>query len=253
MHLHIFSDLHADMADIKPMEALPEVDVVVVAGDVCEGAVNGFARLRKIVPEQVAMVMGNHEFYQRTFPDELKLARAEAARFGVHLLENDAVVLSGARFVGCTLWTDYAIFGPGSEVHTMAVCRDRMNDHRRITWRKQPWLRFRPQEALGLHLISRTWLTGVLQTPFDGPTVVVTHHAPGWGSVADKYRNDRVTAAYASDLSALIQATQPALWVHGHIHTPADYRIGATRVVCNPHGYGRENPDFDPALVVEVA
>jgi len=24
-------------------------------------------------------------------------------------------------------------------------------------------------------------------------------------------------------------------------------------VICNPHGYGRENPDFDPALVVEVA
>ncbi|BAM89624.1 conserved hypothetical protein [Bradyrhizobium oligotrophicum S58] len=134
----------------------------------------------------------------------------------------------------------------------MAVCRDRMNDHRRITWRKQPWLRFRPQEALGLHRTSRTWLTGLLETPYDGPTIVVTHHAPDWGSVAERYRNDRVTAAYVSDLSALILATQPALWVHGHIHTPSDYRIGSTRVICNSHGYGRENPAFDPALVVEV-
>jgi len=25
------------------------------------------------------------------------------------------------------------------------------------------------------------------------------------------------------------------------------------RVICNPHGYGSENPDFDPALVVGVA
>ncbi|MDU0953809.1 MAG: hypothetical protein E6614_17045 [Bradyrhizobium sp.] len=58
-------------------------------------------------------------------------------------------------------------------------------------------------------------LTGLLETPFDGPTIVVTHHAPGWGSVAERYRNDRVTAAYASDLSALILATQPTLWVHG--------------------------------------
>ncbi|CAL77254.1 hypothetical protein BRADO3471 [Bradyrhizobium sp. ORS 278] len=32
MHLHIFSDLHADMADTKPIEAPPGVDVVVVAG-----------------------------------------------------------------------------------------------------------------------------------------------------------------------------------------------------------------------------
>ncbi|UFZ08661.1 hypothetical protein LQG66_03520 [Bradyrhizobium ontarionense] len=71
--------------------------------------------------------------------------------------------------------------------------------------------------------------------------------------VANNYRNDRVTAAFASDLTELILATQPALWVHGHIHTPSDYRIGSTRVICNPHGYGRENPAFDPALVVEVA
>ncbi len=49
MHLHISSDLHADMADIKPIEALPGVDVVVVAGDVCEEAVNGFVQLREIV------------------------------------------------------------------------------------------------------------------------------------------------------------------------------------------------------------
>lgn len=51
------------------------------------------------------MVMGNHEFDHRTFPEELKLARAEAARFGVHLLEDEAVVLAGVRFAGATLWT----------------------------------------------------------------------------------------------------------------------------------------------------
>ncbi|WP_315712245.1 MULTISPECIES: metallophosphoesterase [unclassified Bradyrhizobium] len=254
MHLHVFSDLHTDTAEIKPIEALPGIDVAVVAGDVCEGVVNGFARLREIVAEDVpiVMVMGNHEFYHRTYPEELKLARAEAARFGVHLLENEAVVLAGVRFAGATLWTDYAIFGPGSEAEAMAACGDTMHDHRCIIWQDEPWLRFTPREALGLHLTSRTWLTGLLETPFDGPTVVVTHHAPGWGSVAERYHNDLTTAAFASDLSALILATQPALWIHGHIHTPSDYRVGTTCVICNPHGYGRENPDFDPELVVEV-
>ncbi|MGJ4953213.1 metallophosphoesterase [Bradyrhizobium sp. HKCCYLS20291] len=254
MHLHIFSDLHVDVADIKPIAALPGVDAVVVAGDVCEGAVNGFARLREIVPEPVpiVMVMGNHEFYQRTFTEELKLARAEAARFSVHLLENAAVEIAGVRFIGCTLWTDYAIFGPGSEAAAMAACLDGLADHRCITWRERPWRRFTPQHALGLHQSSRAYLAEVLATPFAGPTVVVTHHAPAWGSVAERYRNDRLTPGFASDLSALILSTQPALWIHGHIHTPSDYLIGNTRVICNPHGYGRENPAFDPALVVEV-
>jgi hypothetical protein len=40
--------------------------------------------------------------------------------------------------------------------------------------------------------------------------------------------------------------------MHGHTHDSADYRVGETRVVCNPRGYGLENPSYDPALVIEV-
>lgn len=46
---------------------------------------------------------------------------------------------------------------------------------------------------------------------------------------------------------------QPTLWVHGHTHVGLDYRTGQTRVICNPHGYGNENPAFDPALVIDIA
>jgi Icc-related predicted phosphoesterase len=255
MKLQIFSDLHADVAEPKPIALQPDVELVVVAGDVCEGAVQAFERLRAIVPlpTPIIMVMGNHEYYHRTLPDELAVARHQAHGFAIHLLENDAIVIGGVRFAGGTLWTDYAIFGPGSQTHDMAVAQDGLNDHRRITWRKTPWQRFRPQEALGLHQSSRCYLAGLLATSFDGPTVVVTHHAVGWGSVAPKYRNDRLTAAFASDLSDLITTTQPTLWVHGHTHASSDYHIGLTRVICNPHGYGRENPDFDPALIAEIA
>jgi hypothetical protein len=44
----------------------------------------------------------------------------------------------------------------------------------------------------------------------------------------------------------------PELFVHGHTHCSFDYRVGQTRVLCNPHGYGDENPDFNPSLIVEV-
>ncbi|WP_316229062.1 hypothetical protein [Bradyrhizobium sp. SZCCHNR1070] len=53
-------------------------------------------------------------------------------------------------------------------------------------------------------------------------------------------------------MSRLILATRPALWIHGHIHPPSDYYVGATRVVCNPHCYGRENPAFDPGITVTL-
>jgi Icc-related predicted phosphoesterase len=126
-----------------------------------------------------------------------------------------------------------------------------MNDHRLIGWRKKPWLRFRPQEAALLHQRSKTYIAETLAVPFAGPTVVVTHTAI-WESVHPRFRSDPVTGAFASNLSPLIETYKPALWVHGHVHNSSDYCIGATRVLCNPHGYGEENPDFNGALVVEV-
>ena len=134
----------------------------------------------------------------------------------------------------------------------MNACATGMNDHRRIGWQKQPWLRFRPQEAALLHHQSKTYLAEVLATPFRGPTVVISHHACHPRSIHPEFMSDSLTGAFASDLSTLIEAHQPTLWVHGHVHQSFDYRVGETRILCNPHGYGTENPNFDGALVVEV-
>ena len=229
------------------------VDVVIVAGDTCEGVLKAFKHLRQIVPAHIPiiLVMGNHEYYHRFVPDELALARSQASDFNIHLLEDNTVVLGGARFLGASLWTDYAIFGDANQAAVMNACANGMNDHRLIGWQKQPWLR-RPQEAALLHHRSKAYLAGELAAPFDGPTVVVTHHAPHWNSVHPSFRSDPVTGAFVSDLEDLIMATHPTLWVHGHVHNSCDYSVGATRVLCNPHGYGSENPTFDGALVVEV-
>ncbi len=276
MKIQIFSDLHVDARAIKKITIQDGVDLVIVAGDTCEGALRAFEYLRRIVPMHIpiVMVMGNHEYYRRFVPIELALARSHAPAFNIHLLENDAVVLGGAtaklvptagktdnhvehddtlvRLVGATLWTDYAIFGEANQAAVMNACAGGMNDHRLIGWQKQPWLRFRPQEAALLHQESKAYLAKILAVPFAGPTVAITHHAVHWNSVHPRFRADPVTGAFVSDLSALIEAHQPALWVHGHVHNCFDYRVGATRIVCNPHAYGKENPDFDGAFVVEV-
>jgi Predicted phosphoesterases, related to the Icc protein len=62
--------------------------------------------------------------------------------------------------------------------------------------------------------------------------------------------------AFASDLSDVLWRYQPELWVHGHVHSAADYRVGNTRVLCNPRGYRRpdwaEKTGWREELVVEV-
>lgn len=111
-----------------------------------------------------------------------------------------------------------------------------------------------PSDTHGFHIRDRNWLDGKFEEPFDGEAVVVTHMAPSMQSVPERYKKDPLSAAFASNLDALIERTRPGLWIHGHTHDSFDYRIGRTRVMCNPYGYyGRElNPDFREDLVAEI-
>jgi Icc-related predicted phosphoesterase len=254
VNIQIFSDLHIDVYPIKPITVVPGVDLVIVAGDVCEGLLRAFEHLRRIVPMDIPILMvpGNHEYYRRFMPDELALALAHAGASNLHILNGTALELSGVRFVGATLWTDYRILGEANQARVMNACAKGMNDHRLIGWQKKPWKRFRPQEAALLHHRSKADITETLAAPFAGPTVVVSHHAVHWDSIHPQFRSDPVTGAFVSDLSELIETYQPTLWVHGHVHNSSDYLVGKTRVLCNPHGYGTENSSFDGALVVAV-
>jgi predicted phosphodiesterase len=267
MRFQLFSDLHADVAPHKSIKLADRLDAVVVAGDVCEGAQKAFRMLRGIVPVEIPIVavLGNHEFYGRFHSIEVEEARRFALDFGVSLLEEDSASIRGVRFVGATAWTDYRLFGDRNAPAAMTAARTGLNDHRRIGWRKTPWGRFRPEEALMLHWRTRAFLKDALAT--DQPTVVVTHHAPSMLSVADRYKTDILTAAFASSIAHdLLETPLPTadaateflprlradVWCHGHTHNSADYVVGTTRVIANPHGYGNENEHFDPSLVVEI-
>ena len=255
----VFSDLHLPVNRGAPALHVPEdADFVVVAGDIAAPVGQSMAFLEAEVAAQgkpVVFVAGNHEHYGQDFNASMASGVAARAKYpGVQWLENEAVVLGGVRFLGATLWTDYYLYH-NSET-AMAVARRDLNDHAAIS-SKHRWAergRFSPNEALLLHRESRAWLETALANPFDGKTVVVTHHAPHPLSVAPVYAGDSLTPAFVSDLSTLIEQYQPDLWVHGHTHASFDYVVPGTktRVVCNPRGYGDENPEFDVGKVVEI-
>ena len=254
LRIQIVSDLHIDV-DRAELRLAPGADVVVVAGDTCEGVERGFAWLRVAVPAPtpIITVAGNHEHYRHVLPEQLDHGRAAVAEHGITFLENDETVIGGVRLLGCTLWTDFALRGEAWQLPDMAAARDGMNDYRRITMAKKPWRRFLPRDALAMHLRSRAWLERVLAIPFDGPTVVVTHHAPSPLSLDVGHRPSSLDPCYASNLDALVAGSDAVLWIHGHTHHCCDYRLGGTRVINNGHGYGGENAgSYDPALVVDV-
>ncbi|WP_279483212.1 metallophosphoesterase [Aureimonas sp. SK2] len=252
MRLHVLSDLHLEHRLGQGwLPPVVDCDVVVVAGDVANPPAVSLRWLADAFQAPVVFVAGNHEFYGTVMP---RVASPDPVP-GVHHLENRSVVLGGTRFLGCTLWTDYELYGPASLEHAMNIAGLGLNDHRMIASSEpdenRRVLRFMPEHARLLHMASRIWLEEELAKPFDGPTVVVTHHAPTPRSIHPRFEGDVMNPAFASDLTDLIVRVGPDLWIHGHVHNSFDYRIGRTRVVANPKGYGDENPTFDPRLVIE--
>lgn len=255
----VWSDLHVPVNHGAPPIVVPEdVDFVLVAGDIAAPVGKSMVFLEAEVAKQgrpVIFVAGNHEHYGEDY--ERSMTSGLEARPhcpGVHWLENEAVVLDGVRFLGCALWTDYDLFR--SRELAVEAARGSMNDHYVIKSKGQlarHW-KWSPEQALQTHRASRRWLEAALAEPFDGMTVIVTHHGPHPLSVAPQFAKDPVTPAFVSDLSAVIEKWQPDLWVHGHTHHSFDYIVPGTRtrVVCNPRGYGSENPRFGIGLTVEV-
>jgi predicted phosphodiesterase len=252
LRLYILSDLHLEQADFRPYRTL--ADVIVLPGDIGHAA-EGVLWARNTFPDQeIIYVPGNHEFYGWRREDRLAEMRKVARATGVHLLDNDEVVISGVRFLGSTLWTDFRCFGADVMADAMVEAQQRLNDFRLIAEESTKG-KFTPARSIELHEQSLAWLSGKLEEPFDGKTVVVTHHLPSMKSVAEKYQYDLLTACFASDLDFLFGKME--LWIHGHTHSSSDYEVRGTRVICNPRGYERnnhsvENFEFKPALVVAV-
>lgn len=256
MKLLVASDVHLEFGEPwQPADA--DYDVLVLAGDIHVGTA-GWKFFSSEREAAMVYVAGNHEFYGQHLPATLRALHrlgAEGAGRGAFFLERSSTVIEGVRLLGCSLWTDFCLFGGERQCAAMEAAERAMTDYRKIVIAKDgpTKVMLAAQDTLRLHQQARDWLAREFARPHEGPTVVVTHHAPSIHSLAPRFRADRVSAAYASNLEALIEEYQPALWLHGHTHTACDYRIGATRVVANPKGYpGEHGTGFRPALILEV-
>jgi predicted phosphodiesterase len=265
VRLLVLSDLHVEWAAWTPPAPRASYDLVVLAGDIAQGTLALHWARRAFPDAPIVQVAGNHEFFETERTRALDAMRAVARRLDILLLEEDAVVVEGVEFVGCTVWTDYRLHErPGrpvamSAADAMAGARRAMLDYRLIDVADpsapQGVRRFTPEDSVDLHERARAWLAARLARPAAGPRVVVTHHLPSWHSVSPAYAAAPSNPAFASDLDDLLPAAD--LWIHGHTHSSHDYLVAGCRVVCNPRGYpmrtgGFENPRFDPAKVVVV-
>ena len=248
--LHIMSDIHLEFSTFEPPAT--DADIIILAGDIGKGD-KGVYWAREIFPDkQILYVPGNHEFYGTQRLETLAQLHIAGEQCGVQMLDDTEIVLEGVRFLGSTLWTDFMLFGEAKQSTAMSDGQLSLNDFRVI--REKAMQPFTPARSIELHKKSLAWLKAKLDEPFEGKTVVVTHHLPSKMSVVDRFKDDLLSACFASELDYLFG--QMDLWIHGHTHDNLDYEVNGTRVICNPRGYvtcrGQENFDFKPGLVIEI-
>jgi predicted phosphodiesterase len=262
MQVQIASDLHLDALQKKfpdgpALDAAPGADLLILAGDIHLGAagVDRFADW----PVPVVYVSGNHEAYGAGYSETVSAIAGRAQGTNIHYLERRSIELDGVRFLGCCLWTDYALYGDREK--SMEYARDAMSDHRSIL--REDGGPFGPEDALAEHRSAIQWLVKELATPFRGKTVVITHHGVSPDSIHERFHDHPVNVGFLSDLRELLPFAD--LWIHGHVHDSFDYRSGGARVIANPRGYALnlasahsvaelqwENRAFNPHCVVEI-
>jgi len=248
--LWIMSDLHLEFSGIYDfIEQLPQnmdYDIAVLAGDIDIKIVQSNSHALEIFKDNpIIQVAGNHEFYHGCLEDENTFINSTKTHKG--FLQNSILIIDDIRFIGCTLWTDFNL--NGDQLGAMRLAKYLINDYRFIRNKNE---KITPNEILKEFTVSKYFIMAELEKAFYGKTVVVTHHAPSGRSKSKKIDHRSSNPYFCSDLDSFILQYQPDLWIHGHTHFSHDYYIGKTRVVCNPKGYGNENPSFKSDFVIDI-
>ena len=265
-----WSDLHLEFNGAGPVpqpEDMPGElpDAILIAGDLATAGRHVDALLVAWdawrVP--ILMVPGNHEYYgkhrvQKTVRMEAeRLSEIRAAGADIDVLRCRSRVIGDTRVLGATLWTGFDLAGGDRRQLAMNLASDKMNDYRRIQWhdaRRGIFRKMIPADTLEMHRHEKSWLLETLAQPFDGRTVVMTHHIPVAQQLKDN-RNQMESCAYASDLWPLIGYHAVDAWISGHSHDNVECVLegaeGPVAFLSNARGYPGEDTGFQPFRILD--
>ena len=251
MKIQLLSDLHREMA---PYFSIPDTDadVIILAGDIdggnkgIEWAISEALRLQK----PLLYIAGNHEYYRHEYFSLQAQMREIAENCSlIHFLECDETIIGDVRFLGTTLWTDYACTRLSEQSENMRLMASILRDHQVISMTDRL---FTPADALSLHQASKAWLENTLNTPYESNTIVITHHGPSIKCAHRDFGNSQMASGFISNLDYLVKKADA--WCYGHTHSSLDRKLGNCRLISNQKGYPRElvPGGFQADIIFEV-
>lgn len=243
MKIQILSDIHVEFhrdngrSFVRTLD--PDVaDVLCIAGDAGTGRLAG--GLLKLIadtyaPKPVLYVPGNHEYYDSSFKVTDRYLRGLGDKIAnLQVLNCNGTKIKGVKVIGAPLWFPNrprnTLFEKG--LADFDMISNFRNEVYSMNVQQQEYLR-------------RNMTRGC---------VVITHHAPSYYSVSERYLSSEINRFYVCPMEELILQKHPTLWIHGHMHSTVDYMVGDCRITANPYGYycAEVNREFDPNRVVEV-
>lgn len=238
MKFQLYSDIHIETRGYFSVPKL-DSDLIILAGDIDVG-LEGLIwaeELTRLHKKPVIYVAGNHEYYHHDYIALTQQMGDFAANYDYLIfMEKDEVIIDGVRFLGTTLWTNYFHeLGEDERDKNIFILDDALYDHRVIKYGNETFSALKAYEE---HLISIQWLKERLMTPFDGKTVVITHHAPSFECNHKEFGMNLFSPGFASNLDELVAMAD--VWCYGHTHSNLDIQLGQCRLISNQTGYRKE-------------
>ena len=251
MKIQLLSDLHLEFDPPELPIISQEADVIIYAGDVSSRkdlALDYFKNVRKETEAKILYVLGNHEFYGKFLHSGSVYKHILREVPNLDVLDRDALLYQGVRFIGCTLWTDF------DDRRSESAARLGMSDYVKIRKMGKYYNTeyIDTVDILNEHYKCRDFLREEFyHASFSSyPVVVITHHSPSFYCVPEGRRGHPMNGAFYVELSDLMIAHKPALWLYGHTHEVHRTTIGDTELLCNSWGYPFESHrNMSPVIV----
>lgn len=240
MKIDIISDIHLtcfkDFGEDFVRTWISEGDLLILAGDI--GEFHWWQTKSRLIDvfcqryEHVLYIAGNHDYYGTTLEEgDIRFRAIEDRIKNFHFLERDIFEFNNIKFAGCSLWFKE---DPMSQFYERF-----MNDFTLIQQFK-PAVYERNQD-------SQEFLRSLQNID-----VIITHHLPSQFSVHERYTGDSCNRFFLCEMDDVILNLAPKFHIHGHTHMSCDYKLGDTRIICNPLGYPRENPGIYGPVTIEM-
>lgn len=259
-YIRVVSDLHLEQFADQRVEFLqqtfiPDDDrdkdsILILAGDISSKPLQLVAFLRVVEKLflKVYYLPGNHEMYghdMSVWAENLIIDMASGPLEDPKNIKTEIVThdvrcqeLENVRIIWGTLWADGGKTAAGKsavgkglrDFYVVRVNQEHLNQECATRL-------FTVEDMAALHRAQKAKIKEYVETPFDGITVVATHHMPSLQLCHPRF-GDQINGGFASDCEdILVCATPPHIWIHGHTHDTGDNLMWNTRIICNPSGY----------------